>query len=125
MKSRSSHGGDDNAEDAEEEEEEEEEEVEDDEEYDADVPDAVVIRVKGKIVSGTGKVYPTGLSPYPLLLGRAWQILIATPSYIYKTLVTLSQIASHDVASIICQALPPPRQIMPSTPSSTFQTLVT
>jgi len=28
-----------------------------------------VIRVKGKIVSGTGKVYPTGLPPNPLLLG--------------------------------------------------------
>ena len=53
VKSRSKRGADDNAEEAEEEEEEEEEE---EDEYDADVPDAVVIRAKGKIVSGTGKV---------------------------------------------------------------------
>ena len=50
VKSRSKRGADDNAEEAEEEEEEEEDE------YDADVPDAVVIRAKGKIVSGTGMV---------------------------------------------------------------------
>jgi hypothetical protein len=35
------------------------------------VPDGVVIRVNGKIVSGTGKVYPTGLPPNPLLFGSA------------------------------------------------------
>ena len=51
VKSRSNRGADDNAEEAAEEEEEEEED-----EYDADVPDAVVIRAKGKIVSGTGMV---------------------------------------------------------------------
>ena len=76
VKSRSSRGGDDNAEEADEEEEVEEE----DDEYDADVPDAVVIRVTGKILSGTGMVYPTGLPPNPLLLGGAWRIMPATSS---------------------------------------------
>ena len=34
----------------------------------------MVIRVNGKIISGTGKVYPTGLLPNPLLLGGVVQV---------------------------------------------------